>query len=62
LNDLPFFDARAFSINESEARVIDPQQRLLLETTAEAQILSHGELISSSDTGVYVGIMKVITK
>lgn len=59
LDSLSMFDAQAFQISDSEARLIDPQQRMLLETTAEARSICPTDTTSTSATGVYVGVMKV---
>eukprot|EP00873_Tetraselmis_striata_P016307 jgi/Tetstr1/436571/TSEL_025368.t1 len=60
LDSLSMFDAQAFQISDSEARLIDPQQRMLLETTAEARSICPTDTTSTSATGVYVGVMKSV--
>ncbi|GFF56987.1 lovastatin nonaketide synthase [Aspergillus udagawae] len=57
--DVGHFDANFFGISPTEADSIDPQGRLLLEVVYEA-IENAGmpmELLSGSDTAVYVGQM-----
>ncbi|KAH0627538.1 hypothetical protein JD844_003342 [Phrynosoma platyrhinos] len=59
LDEFNVFDNQLFGINKEEAEHIDPQQKLLLECTyralEDAGVTS--ENISSTKTGVFVGLM-----
>ena len=57
IDNIYFFDAGYFGINDDIAMVMDPQQRILLELTQE--LLCHAgysiEEVNNSRTGVFIG-------